>query len=159
MKEVDMEPLLIILVPGLAGGILLAWLMASGRVGASARAADRPLAPPSPMLINLARIRVEGFGGLGMVAVAVVVAVVDPRIRFVIGLSALCGTALAVVLIARRRRSGALPSGGTDGGAHRLLPPGPPGQARSEADRRTLPVDTVSDCVDVSRGVICPHAI
>jgi hypothetical protein len=118
-----MEPLLIILVPGLLGGLVLAVLIARGAF-ASARAGGRPLEPPSPTLINMAHIRVEGLGGLGMVTAVVVVALVDPRIRLAIALSALAGAALAVAMIVRRRGSGPLPSGTNHPGAHILLPQG-----------------------------------
>ena len=39
---------------------------------------------PSPTLINMAHIRVEGVGGLGLVAAVLAVAAFDPRIRLAI---------------------------------------------------------------------------
>jgi hypothetical protein len=131
-----MEPLLIILVPGLIGGLLLAVLMASGWLKAARRATDRPLAPPSPALINMARIRVDGLGGLGMVAVAIAVAVFEPRIRFAVALSILSGVVLAAVLIARGRRAGPLSSGDDHPGAHLLLPMPERPRTGLEADGR-----------------------
>jgi hypothetical protein len=47
-----------------------------------------------------------------MVAAVVAVAVVDPRIRLAMIAAAILGAGLALVLIAMRRRTGALPSGG-----------------------------------------------
>jgi hypothetical protein len=107
-----MEPLLIILIPGLFGGLLLAVLIRGNRHRISSTVVPRRLAPPSPSLINMAHIHVEGIGGLGMVAAVVVVAVSDPRIRLTIILASVLGAGLALFLIAMRRPTGALPSGG-----------------------------------------------
>ena len=60
----------------------------------------------------MASIRIEGLGGLGMVAAVVAVAVSDPRIRLATIAAAVLGAGLALVLIAMRRRTGALPSSG-----------------------------------------------
>jgi hypothetical protein len=112
-----MEPLLIILVPGLFGGIVLAVLIALNPFGIRSNLVPRRLAPPSPALINMAHINVEGVGGLGMVASVVMVAVWDPRIRVAMIIAAVFGGVLALVLIAMRQRTGGLPSrgGGPDG--------------------------------------------
>ena len=107
-----MEPLLIILVPGVFGGLILALLIAGNRFGTPSTFVPRRLAAPSYALINMAHIQVEGIGGLGMVAAVIAVAVADPRIRLAMIVAAVLGTALALVLIAMRRRTGALPSGG-----------------------------------------------
>jgi hypothetical protein len=112
-----MEPLLIVLVPGLAGGLVLALLIAGIRQGTPPTFVPRRLPAPSPALINMAHIPIEGVGGLGMVAAVLVVAVSDPRIRLATILAAVLGAGLALVLIAARRRTGALPSDG-DGGLH-----------------------------------------
>jgi hypothetical protein len=107
-----MEPLLIILVPGVLGGVVLALLIAGHRKGTPPTFVPRRLAAPSPALINMSRIQVEGLGGLGMVAAVVVVAVSDPRIRLAIIMASVLGVGLALVLIAMRRRTGALWSSG-----------------------------------------------
>ena len=109
-----MEPLFFILVfPGLFGGLVVAMLLATRRQGTPPTTiVPRRLAAPSPALINMANIPVEGVGGLGMVAAVVVVAVSDPRIRLATLLAAALGVGLAFVLIAVRQRTGALPSGG-----------------------------------------------
>jgi hypothetical protein len=106
-----MEPLLI-LVPGLFGGLAVALLIARTRLRSPGTVVPRRLAAPTPALINMAHIQVEGVGGLGMVAAVVAVAVADPRIRLAIILAGVFGAALALALIALRRRTGALPSGG-----------------------------------------------
>jgi hypothetical protein len=109
-----MEPLLIILVPGLFGGLVLALLIAARRQGTPPTFVPRRLAAPSPALINMAHIPVEGVGGLGIVAAVVAVAVSDPRIRLATILASVLGAGLALALIAMRRRTGALPSSGDD---------------------------------------------
>jgi hypothetical protein len=126
-----MEPLLIILVPGVFGGIVLALLIAGNRWGSSTVVVPRRLAAPSYALINMAHIQVEGIGGLGMVAAVIAVAVTDPRIRMAMIAAAVLGTGLALVLIARRRRSGALPSNG-DGPDDRSV-------LHIDSDRRRAP--------------------
>jgi hypothetical protein len=124
-----MEPLLFILVPGIFGGLVLALLIASNRKGTPATFVPRRLTAPSPALINMARIQVEGVGGLGMVAAVVAVAVSDPRIRLATIAAAVLGAGLAFVLIALRRRAGALSSSGGPDNFSAL---------RIDGERRTL---------------------
>jgi hypothetical protein len=107
-----MDPLLFILIPGLFGGLVLALLIAVTRRGTSATFVPRHLEAPSPSLINMAHIRVEGVGGLGMVAAVVIVALTDSRIRLATIMAIVLGGGLALVLIAMRRRNGSLPSTG-----------------------------------------------
>jgi hypothetical protein len=112
-----MEPLLI-LVPGVLGGIAVALLVFRLDFGAAGR---RRLEPPSAGLINIARIRVDGIGGLGMVAMAVTVAIFVPAIRFAMATALVSGAALAAILIARRRSRGPLPSANDTPGANAVL--------------------------------------
>jgi hypothetical protein len=107
-----MEPLLMILIPGLFGGVVLALLIAASRRGSPPTFVPIHLAAPSPNLINMAHIRVEGVGGLGMVGAIVIVAVSDSRIRLAMIMALVLGGGLALVLIAVRRRTGPLPSAG-----------------------------------------------
>jgi hypothetical protein len=129
-----MEPLMIILIPGLAGGLAVALLMTRLRAGSGSRVRV-PLEPPSPGLINMAHIRVDGVGGLGMVAMAIVVAIFVPRIRLTMALALLLGTALAALLIAVRRRTGPLSSGGDHPGAHAMLDIDGPARAAAPPER------------------------
>lgn len=116
-----MEPLVIILVPGILGGVIMALLISLRRADSRRLPVDRPLEQPSPTLINMAHIRVEGIGGLGMVAGVVAVALVQPQIRSATILGALLGGLLAVALIAIRRRAAAEDPGADDPGARSVL--------------------------------------
>ena len=116
-----MEPVLIILIPGVLGGIILAALIAGKRITLRTDGVDRQLAPASPSLINMAHIRVEGGGGLGIVAAVIAVALADPRLRLATAIAAVLGAVFAAVLIARRRARGPLTSSGDDAGPHSML--------------------------------------
>jgi hypothetical protein len=114
-----MEPLAVILIPGILGGALLAFFLAHrpARPAGNAPAVRRALPPPSPNLINMARIPIDGVGGLGMVLTALTVAIAVPSIR----LSALAGLVLGATIAAALitwRRSGPLASSSRHGGAH-----------------------------------------
>jgi hypothetical protein len=115
-----MEPFLLILIPGLLGGIVVAvarWLNPASEkhVGTGG------LQPLSTDTINMARIRVSGVGGLGLVAMAITVALFVPRIRLSIAFALALGIAFAIVLIVHRRRTGPLPSSGARPGGHTAL--------------------------------------
>jgi hypothetical protein len=137
-----MEPLLFVLVPGVLGGIILAVLLGSRWIDFRTSGVERRLEPTSPSLINMARIPVQGGGGLGIVAAVIAVAIADPRIRVAIGIAALLGVVLAAVLIARRRERGPLSSGGGDSASPSILGLGrdQPGRApvRSNGGRNHL---------------------
>ena len=107
-----MEPLLSALVFGLFGGLVLSFLIARYRRGTPPTFVPKRLASPSPALINMASIRVEGIGGLGMVAAVIAVAIADSRIRLAIIIALVLGAGLGLAMIALRRRSGPLSSGG-----------------------------------------------
>ena len=116
-----MEPLLIILIPGIAGGLLVAFFLAHrpARPAVSAPPVRRALPPTSPSLINMARIQIDGVGGLGMVAMALTVAISVPWIRLSVSLGFVLGAIVAAALITwRRRRSGPLTSSSRHAGAH-----------------------------------------
>lgn len=72
-------------------------------------------------VINAARIRVAGIGGLGLLAMALVVAFNVPRIGLTLAAGALAGVALAAVLIVLRRKAGPLPASGGRPGATTIL--------------------------------------
>jgi hypothetical protein len=126
-----MAPLLLaILVPSLLGGVILALLLVSRGLSSRLPVPGR-LAPPSPGHINMASIRVEGIGGLGMVAMALTVSVFEPRIRTAMAIAFVLGVALAAVMIALRRHRGPLASDSQDPGAHPMLHLDAPASGRS----------------------------
>jgi len=134
-----MEPLLVILLPGILGGLVVAWLIARRPGRTSSTFVPRRLEAPSPALINMAHIRIEGLGGLGMVAAVVAVAIADSRIRGAIALAAVLGTGVALALIALRRRTGALPSGGAGPDDRSLLHLDPRRSAEPAGDKPLPP--------------------
>src|SRR5262245_9730564 len=112
-----MEPLIFIMVPGLAGGLAIA-LFLRHRL-------RKPDAPADPFdregfsidVINMAHIRVAGVGGLGLVATAAFVSFVVPAIRYSILAGLTLGVIFAAALVAYRRRGGPMPSSGGRPGA------------------------------------------
>ena len=117
-----MDPVLMMLIPGVLGGVVVALLLRrvhwTDDSGLIAPPAGEPL---SSGAINLSHIRVAGEGGLGLVAIAVASAIFVPRIGQTIGLGFALGAVLAVALIVQRRRRGPLPSSSRRPGAHSEL--------------------------------------
>lgn len=126
-------------MPGILGGIAIALLIfhlqrPSARESAPDAFRDRAL---STDVINMAHIRVAGVGGLGLVAMALWVALNVPRIGQVLAIGLVAGSVLAGVLIYRRRGRGPLPSSGERRGASTVLSleePAGKGDARPEDD-------------------------
>jgi hypothetical protein len=117
-----MDPVLMMLIPGVLGGLVIAVLLrrvpGSGDTGLGAPSTGEPM---SSGAINMAHIRVAGEGGLGLVAIAVASAIFVPRIGQTIGLGFVLGAVLAVALVAWRRHKGPLPSSSRRPGAHSEL--------------------------------------
>jgi len=67
-----------------------------------------------PVEINMSGIPIAGVGGLGMVAVAIVMAYVLPEAWLLIAVGAIGGVALAVGLVLMRRHSDPYQSGSED---------------------------------------------
>src|SRR4051812_50065265 len=103
-----MEPLLMGLVLGLSGGLALSFLIARNRRGTPPTFVPRRLEAPTPALINMAQIRVEGIGGLGMVAAVIAGAVAGLRIRMAIVVGLVLGVGLAGGPFSWRGRGGPL---------------------------------------------------
>ena len=77
-----------------------------------------------PVSINISGIPVAGIGGLGLVAMAALVAIVMPAARWTIGAGLTGGAVLAVALVvARRYWKGSGPSGDDPAILFRSLPP------------------------------------
>jgi hypothetical protein len=97
---------------------------------------EQPLDP-----INMSKIRVAGIGGLGLVAMAAVVALTIPRIGFTLLLGLGLGAAWSALLIFRRYRNGGMPSSGQRPGANVVLSIDDPIEQRPDAatdgDRRS----------------------
>jgi len=135
-----MDPVTLVLVPGLLGGLVFALLFARLR---RRRSGSEP--PPdafrnqplSTDVINMAHIRVAGVGGLGLVATALWVAWFVPRIGQTLAVGLVFGVLIAVALILRRRRHGAMPSSGRRAGANTTLAIERLTQAGDEQDDRS----------------------
>ena len=115
-----MEPLVIILVPGILGGLAFALiaLVASRRTRQPAIVPPRAHADlPITSMSNIATLRVAGVGGLGLVAMATSVALYLPTVRLAMALGLGLGILTACVLILRARKAGPMPSSGTGTGA------------------------------------------
>lgn len=80
-----------------------------------------PFESISTDVINASRIRVVGVGGLGLVAMAAVVAIAVPRIGIPLAISAALGILFAILLVALRRRDGGMRSSGERMGANTTL--------------------------------------
>ena len=116
-----MDPVTLVLVPGFLGGLAVAWLISGLQ-----RRRSVTLPVPNDLaistdVINIAHIRAAGLGGLGLVAMALVVSLFVPSIRAAIGAGVVAGVALGVVMILRRRRTDPLPSSGGSAGANVVL--------------------------------------
>jgi hypothetical protein len=113
-------------VSALVGGILVASVMiladrrGSGRHQQHDAFAKGPDAR-STDVINIASIRVAGVGGLGLVAMALLLALAIPRIGQSLALGALLGVGFAAGLILWRRRFGPIPTSGGRMGANTTL--------------------------------------
>jgi peptidoglycan/LPS O-acetylase OafA/YrhL len=106
-----MDPITQFALPGFLGGLVIA--MFFHRVRRSGESPDVFAGERlSTDAINIAHIRVAGVGGLGLVAMALVVALVVPGIGEPLLIGAVLGAMLAAVLIVARRRQGAMPSSG-----------------------------------------------
>ena len=118
-----MEALAILMVPAAVGGLVLAILLfrfsrrTPGATVTDVFSAERL----SSEVINASRIRVAGVGGLGLVAMALTVAIGVPGVGVPLALGGALGIVLAAVLIVRNRRKGPLPSAGGRPGANTVL--------------------------------------
>jgi hypothetical protein len=149
-----MEPVLII-VPGVLGGVAIALALSAWRRRINARRTKQIPASEAlpPDAINMSSIRVAGIGGLGLVAMAVAVAWKIPRIGLTMELGLLLGALMAVALIAVRHRFGVMPSSGRHGGANTVLAiddRAPTEEAGADGERRTsassVPLLAPSSC-------------
>lgn len=90
--------------------------------------------------INISSIRVDGIGGLGLVAMAGVVAVFLPAAGFTMAAGILGGVVLAIgIVIARRRLTPKGPSGTDPAILFRVVPP--EGGSYTEPEKRSRTAD------------------
>ncbi len=118
-----MDPITHIVVPGLVGGLVVAFLL----VRWNRRPASRGVAGPavqaqlSTDMINMAHIRVMGLGGLGLVAMSAIVAAYIPAVGLSLAAGFALGTVLAAILILRRKKAGPMSSSNQRPGANTVL--------------------------------------
>ena len=100
-----MDPATTVLAIGLLGGCVIAsiilLLQHRAHEAPTVVVPYRPL-PLSTDVINMASIKVVGVGGLGLVAMAAMVALNVPRIFETTAIGLVSGTIMAIVLIVRR---------------------------------------------------------
>ncbi len=94
----------ILAVPVAGGLIAAAALIASRRSGLGASSSRHdPFENSNSDVINIARLRVAGVGGVGLIVVAGAMAMTFPRIGWSLVVSAVAGVALAITWILSRR--------------------------------------------------------
>ena len=117
-----MDPVSLVLVPSLIGGAVIATVsFLSHQRRQSVTAVPYRAEPLSTDIINAARIKVAGIGGLGLVAMALTVALNVPRIFQTLAVGLVLGAVGAAILVVRRRSTGAMPSSGRRRGANTTL--------------------------------------
>jgi len=134
-----MDPVIGTLIPSMAGGLVIAFLLYKFHW----RGPDVLSGPPIEQSartdeINIAHIRAAGVGGLGLLVMALVVAWFVPRIGQTLIVGGVLGLGLGIALIIRRRRTGPLPSSSGTAGANNILSiDQPAASAKPEADDRS----------------------
>ena len=101
-----MDPVTLSMIPAFLGGVVIALVWHRLQRRHTIPPGIDPLArePITTDVINMARIRVAGVGGLGLVAMAVAVAVFIPRIGQSMAIGLLAGVLFAVILLLARGR-------------------------------------------------------
>jgi len=149
-----MEVLAIITVPLIVGGAFVAYLMFRvnrRRPSTAAHVGEDPLL--STDVINMARIRVAGIGGLGLVAMALATAYAVPRIGQTLTAGAVLGVCLAAALILWRRHEGPMPSSGGRPGANTTLSIDEPAATRPKEDGSHRPASRQ----ELGASALVPH--
>jgi hypothetical protein len=92
-----MDPVTLVIVPGLLGGLVIAVLFFWWQRRGSAPPVVPSFRPDdaSTDVINMASIKVAGIGGLGLVAMAAAVALDVPRIGQTLAIGAVCGVLIS----------------------------------------------------------------
>lgn len=138
-----MGPTVMFLVAGVGGGLLVALLtLKMHRTRSSSRPADalgKVDDTGKTDVVNAAAIRVAGVGGLGFIAMALVVAWAVPRIGQTLAVGAVLGVMFELALIVRRRHAGPMPSSGRRSGANTTLSVDEPLESEDHDERRSHP--------------------
>jgi hypothetical protein len=87
------------MIPGILGGLVVAVLLRRMNRARPVPIDPARAEPLSTDIINIAHIKVAGVGGLGLVAMAIIVAVGIPEIGRSLAVGLLAGALLAVTLI------------------------------------------------------------
>lgn len=118
-----MDPVTLFLAAGFVGGVGTALVLVWLKPRPTPRSVPDAFAsePISTDVINMARIRVAGIGGLGLVATAIAVGLYVPEIRRSLLVGCGLGAVFASILILRRYLSGPMPSSGRRPGANTTL--------------------------------------
>jgi hypothetical protein len=117
-----MDPVALFQALGFLGGVLVVVFLMRLKGGQqTGPPADPFRARLSSDVINIARTPVAGIGGLGLVAMALAVALDVPRIGRTVAVGLVLGALFAAILISWRRRQGPLPSSGQSAGANTTL--------------------------------------
>ena len=100
-----MDPLTALVGPGLVGGAIVALSLWLAHRRARAAALPGPSGKHDILVdaINIAHIPVDGIGGLGLVAGAVIVAWLLPAVGLSLAIAVTAGSAVAAGLIVLRR--------------------------------------------------------
>jgi hypothetical protein len=108
---------------GIAGGVVLAFVLMRLHRWSRARRSDEIVHPGeiSADVINMSHLQVVGAGGLGLVIMCAMVAIVIPPVGLSLGAGCLCGTIVAIVLIRRRGKAGPISSSSQHPGANTTL--------------------------------------
>ena len=116
---------LMLLVYCVAGGVVVALLLIRLPRWSIAKApqvhSGGHVSEISIDMINMAHIRVAGVGGLGLVVMCALVAIVIPPIGLSLGAGSVLGTVLAIIWIVRRSKAGPIPTSSQTPGANATL--------------------------------------
>ena len=118
-----MAPIFFVVLAGVVGGLAFAYVFSKMKRSRNEPELSDvfPQGTASTDVINMAHIKVAGVGGLGLVVVALAVALDVPQIGQSQAISAVLGILFAVGLILWRRRRGPMPSSGGQMGANTML--------------------------------------
>ena len=148
-----MAPIFFVVLAGVVGGLAFAYVFSKMKRSRNEPELSDvfPAGTGSTDVINMAHIKVAGVGGLGLVVVALAVALDVPEIGQSQAISAVLGILFAVGLIFWRRRRGPMPSSGGQMGANTMLSIDNP-EPRPTAERRPPQIKNTITTAPLERG-------